>query len=104
MLLALPLCSILHYIFVAARKEQRTGTIACSVDAIRPSRELEDEAEADIVIAVVRPVVVAVRSAAVLRFVEVTAAAQDAVRALWRLTHLNVRGQKGYFSDHFLSK
>jgi hypothetical protein len=45
------------------------------VDAIRPSRELEDEAEADIIVAVVRPVVVAVRSAAVLRFVEVTAAA-----------------------------
>jgi len=46
-------------------------TIACSVEAIRPafaialagtpSCELEDEAEADIVIAVVRPVVVAVR-------------------------------------------
>lgn len=74
------------------------------MDAIWPSRELEDEAEADIVVAVVRPVVVAVRSAAVLRFIEVAAAAQDAVRALWRLTHLNARRQKGYFSDHFLTK
>ncbi len=62
-----------------------TGTIAWSVEAIRPSRELEGEAEADIVVAVVRLVVVAVRGAAVLRIVVPVAAAQHAVRTLWRL-------------------
>jgi len=44
------------------------------------------KAEADIVVAVVRLPVVAVRGAAVLRGVVPTAAAMDAVRALWRLT------------------
>ena len=47
--------------------------------AIRPVCELEGEAEADVVITIRRPVVVAVRSAAVLIVVEVTAAADNAV-------------------------
>ena len=44
------------------------------------------QAEAIIEVAVVRLPVVAVRGAAVLRGVVPTAAAMDAVRALWRLT------------------
>lgn len=66
-----------------------SGTTACLVEALRLSRKLRgrSQAETDVVVAVVRLVVVAVRGAAVVRFVEVAAAAQDAVRALWRLTY-----------------
>lgn len=62
-----------------------TGAIACSVEAIRPSRDLEGEPEPDIVVAVVRIVVVAIGCAAVLRIVVPVAAAQNAVRTLWQL-------------------
>jgi len=66
-----------------------SGSITCSVAAIRQSCELKraDEAEADIVVAVVRPVVVAIRDAAVLRVVVPTAAAKHAVVALWVIDH-----------------
>ena len=63
-------------------------TIACSVDAIRPSIELgrRGEAEAEIVVPILRRVVVAVRDAAILRVVVPRAAAIHAVRTLWQLT------------------
>ena len=56
--------------------------------AIRPSCELQGkgEAETEIVVAIVRPVIIAIGGAAVLRIVEPAAAAIHAVRALWRLT------------------
>jgi hypothetical protein len=58
------------------------------VDAIRPSIELggRNEAEAEVVVPILRRIVVAVRDAAVLRVVVPGAAANNAVRALWRLT------------------
>jgi len=75
-------------------------TIACSVDAIRPSIELEgrSQAEADVVVAVVRRVVVAIRGAAILRVVVPRAATVHAVRALWRLT---LKSQKYNFLEFF---
>jgi len=62
----------------------RNGTIACSVDAIRLSIELggRSEAEADVVVPILRRVVVAVRDAAIHRVVVPGAAAIHAVRAL----------------------
>ena len=56
--------------------------------AIQPSGELQgkDEAEADIVVTVVRLVVVAIGDTAILRMIVPAAAANNAVRALWRLT------------------
>jgi len=64
------------------------GTIACSVDAIRPSIELggRTEAEAIIVVPILGRVVVAIRNAAILSVIVPAAAAQHTVRALWRLT------------------
>ena len=64
------------------------GTIACSVDAIRPSIELggRTEAEAIVVVPILGRVVVAIRNAAILSVVVPAAAAQHTVRALWRLT------------------
>ena len=65
-------------IFIGSR------TIACSVDAIRPSIELRGrgEAEADVVVPILRRVVVAVRDAAILRVVVPRAAAKHTVRTL----------------------
>ena len=62
---------------------EKSRTIACSVVAIRLSCELGDknEAEADIVIAILGVVVVPIRNAAVLRIVVPTAATEYAVRA-----------------------
>jgi hypothetical protein len=57
-------------------------TACCSSGAIRPHYELEDEAEAEIVVAVRRLVVVAVSGAAILRIVVPAAAAIHAVLAL----------------------
>ena len=64
--------------FCPADCRGRTGT--CSVEAIRLSRELEGkgQAEADIVVAIVGLVPVAIRSAAVDSVVEVVAAAEHA--------------------------
>ena len=59
------------------------------MDAIRLSCELQgngDEAEADIVVAVCRLVVVAVSGTAVRSIVVPAAAADHAVPTLWRLT------------------
>ena len=55
------------------------------MDAIRLSCALkgQSEAEADVVVAVVRRVVVAIGGTAILRRVVPTAAAIHAVRALW---------------------
>ena len=66
------------------------GTSVCSVTAIRPIGELEGRRQAETIVAVVirRVVVVAVRDAAVLRFVPVAAAAYDAVVALATLDPL----------------
>lgn len=60
----------------------RNRTTICSSVAVRLSCELEDEAEADVIVAVLRPVVVAVRDAAVLGVVVPAAAAVHAVIAL----------------------
>ena len=62
----------------------RDGTNTCSVAAIRHSRDLKgtNKAEADIVVAVRRLVVVAIGDAAVLRVVVPRAAAVHAVVAL----------------------
>ena len=61
---------------------------ACSVEAIRLSRELEGEGqpETDVVVAVIRLVPVPVRRAAVDRVVEVAAAAKDTVNTLRQWT------------------
>jgi len=77
--------------FLSPANGKGAGAIACSMEAIRPSCELEGEAEADMVVAVVRLVVVAVRSAAVLRVVVPAAAAQHAVDALRRLTYFSAK-------------
>jgi len=56
------------------------------VEAIRPPvswKGDQDQAEADVVVAVRRVVVVAVRNAAVLRVIVPVAAAKNAVVALW---------------------
>lgn len=84
-LLPLPPVSVSDRIFVPMRT-QGAGTNSCSVAAIRPVIELEGEAEADIVVAVVRRVVVAIGGTAVLPVVVPVAAAHDAVVALWSLT------------------
>ncbi len=72
--------------------KQRNGTITCSVEAIRHSRELEGkrQAEAEVVVAITRLVVVPVGGAAVRRIVEVAAAAVHAIGALRRLTFLSI--------------
>ena len=64
------------------------GTIACSVEAIPLSRELEgkNQAETQVVVAVLRRVPVPIRGAAIRLVVEVAAAAIHPVDALRRLT------------------
>jgi hypothetical protein len=59
------------------------------VQVIRLSVELggKNKPKANIVIAIRRVIVVAIRYAAVLRLVEVAAATHDTVRAFWRLTY-----------------
>ena len=54
--------------------------------AIRPIYELESKAEAEIVVAVLRRVIVPIRNPAVLRIVIPAAAAIHAIRALQCLT------------------
>lgn len=63
---------------------------ACSVEAIRHSRELggDHNTEPDIVVAVIGLVVIAVRAAAVDRIVEIAAAAKHALSALRHFTPL----------------
>ena len=78
-------------------------TNTCSLEAIRPSCELQGkrtEAEANIIIAVGRPVVVAVSGAAVLGVVAPAAAAVHAVLTLWRLTTKR-KGIKNHFKKKF---
>ena len=82
-LLILPLRSRRAGIF---RPKNGSRTSACSSDAVRTSCELEGEAEADVIVAIRRRVVVAISGAAVLGVVVPAAAAIHAVRALWRLT------------------
>lgn len=57
------------------------------IRAVRLSYVLEDEAEADIVVAIRRPVVVADGGTAILRRVVPAAAAIHPVVALWHLTY-----------------
>jgi len=60
------------------------------VVAVRLSCELEGQGQAkpQIIVAVRRVVVVAIGGAAVLRIVEVAAAANNAMQSLWRLTYI----------------
>jgi len=71
------------------------------VEAIRLSGELggQSQAEADVVDAVAGLVAVAIRDAAVLRFVEVAAAANHAINALMMIDRQET---KVHFSSIFL--
>jgi len=73
-----------RHAFLPRSRDLGDGTIACSVEAIRLSRELarDGQPEAVVVVTVVRVVVVPIRGAAVLRVVEVAAATKDTVVAL----------------------